>query len=153
MELKNNKLGGVVMTSPIINEEVYNLLNNMFKSKDPADILMGQLMLTKIDVKKSIVYIKRLGQTHSWVMVNRRTKLGRKFIDDSNLYSIQNMNITSFVIWLHKKGWLTSEILKSFQKDLINYTENCNSNSIFKISTEFNEIYSQYLTTNITHND
>lgn len=102
----------------ILDEESYKTLSAMFKSGDEANISMAQVMLTQCNVKESIYWIWKLSRNvHVHNMVNLRTKLGRKFRDDSNLFWLCGSG-KSFVSWLKKKGWLTPWIWAQFKDEI-----------------------------------
>jgi hypothetical protein len=104
----------------VITEETFETLKGMIKSSDPADHLVAQMILTQVDVQKSIYWIWKLAIVNSHRMVNLRTKAGRAFRDDSNLFYLSNASATGFGSWLVRRGWITDDIYQRIKKDLVN---------------------------------
>ena len=103
----------------ILDKESYETLLAMFKSREQANITMAQLMLTQCNVKESIYWIWKLARNvYVQDMVNLRTKLGRKFRDDSNLFWLCSTSGKSFVSWLKRKDWLTPWIWSQFKTEI-----------------------------------
>lgn len=113
--------------STVIDENLYERLDGMFGSGDPADHKMGQLIINKVDVQKSIYWIWRLAKTHRDRLVNLRTKDSRAFRDASGLFAIMHAGETEFGNHLIRKGWMTPEIFQKLKgklkKDIKNVVE------------------------------
>jgi len=115
-----NQVGSAVADPTILNEDSYNTLLKMVKSNDPENIKMVQVILTQLNIEKSIWWIYQLAKnTWSNNLVNLRTKAGRKFRDDTNLSMLANSSEHSFAYWCNKKGWLTPEIFMKCKKYVI----------------------------------
>lgn len=104
------------MGTRVLTKEDYSTLLNMIRSSDPHDHTMAQLILIQLDVEKSIYLIWKLAKAgNASRMVNLRTKAGRKFRDDSALFSIHYMNEKEFANWLNTRGWLTKELYQKLK--------------------------------------
>ena len=124
----------------IIDEELYERLYGMFGSSDEGDHKMGQLILNKQDVQKSIYYIWKLARKYSSRLVNLRTKDSRAFRDATNLFTLAYARETEFGNYLIKRGWMTPEIfgkIKGVIKDDIH--TNTRSDKFYEFSIELKE--------------
>lgn len=129
----------------ILDKESYETLLAMFKSREEANKLMAQVMLTQCNVKESIYWIWKLSR-NAYVhdMVNLRTKLGRKFRDDSNLFWLCGVSGKSFVSWLKKKGWLTPWIWAQFKDEIRRGYEASFKNEYFDVVITLKPEYEAY---------
>lgn len=145
MEETINKTASSVEDVVIIDEESFNTLRGMLRSSDKDDWTMAQMILTKCNVEKSIYYIWLLSRkcyVHN--MVNLRTKAGRKFRDDTNLFSLCGYNEEILLKYLVNKDWVTKEI---FQKLIPEITKSVNSrtfNQFFDVSLTLKDDYKKY---------
>lgn len=115
-----NQVGSAVADPTILTEETYNTLYKMLKSNDLGDHKMAQIILTQLNVEKSIWWIYKLTKNcYTSRMVNLRTKLGRKFRDDTNLFHIAGLSEYEFAKWCNRKEWLTPEIFIDCKKNII----------------------------------
>lgn len=96
----------------VLNEDSYNRLGDLLSSTDSENHVLAQVLLTKVNIEKSIYWIWMLCRMYKrcHLMVNLRTKAGRKFRDDVDLFRLQNMDAYAFAEWTNRKGWLTKEI-------------------------------------------
>lgn len=120
VEEQTTNIEPVSAGSIVLNEETYQSILNMLKSGDPENHAVAQQLLGKVDVQKSIYWIWKMAQYNSSRMVNLRTKMGRKFRDESNLFVIVHKSSTAFLRHIETKGWLTEEIFKALEEDLVN---------------------------------
>ena len=136
-----NQVGSAVADPTILTEETYNTLCKMLRSNDEGDHKMAQVILTQLNVEKSIWWIYKLTKAgYTARMVNLRTKLGRKFRDESSLFSISSMSEFGFAKWCNRKGWLTPEIFMNCKKSIIQAIKNSVSdNPFFTIDIELKE--------------
>jgi len=136
-----NQVGSAVADPTILTEETYNTLCKMLRSNDEGDHKMAQMILTQLNVEKSIWWIYKLANNcYVGKMVNLRTKLGRKFRDDTSLFHIAGMSEFSFAKWCNRKGWLTPEIFMNCKKSIIQAIKNSVSdNPFFTIDIELKE--------------
>jgi hypothetical protein len=115
-----NQVGSAVADPTILTEETYNTLVKITKSNDPENIKLVQVILTQLNIEKSIWWIYQLAKnTYANNLVNLRTKAGRKFRDDANLFMLAGSSEHSFAYWCNKKGWLTPEIFMKCKKYII----------------------------------
>lgn len=129
----------------ILDKESYETLLAMFKSKEEANILMAQVMLTQCNVKESIYWIWKLGRNvYAGDMVNLRTKLGRKFRDDSNLFWISGTSARNFISWLKKKDWLTPWIWAQHKEEIRRGQQTSCNNEFFEITLTLKPEYEAY---------
>lgn len=129
----------------ILDQESYETLLAMFKSREEANKLMAQVMLTQCNVKESIYWIWKLSRNvYASYMVNLRTKLGRKFRDDSELFYICNISSPSFVSWLKKKEWLTPWIWAQFKIEICRGYEASFNNEFFDVTLTLKPEYEAY---------
>ena len=133
----------------VLTEAGYNTLCDLINSSDSENHVLTQVMLTKLNISKSIYWIWRLvnKSKRAHVMVNLRTKLGRKFRDDTDLHRLQNMDAYTFAEWINGKGWLTKEIYELVKDDIILRFTNSSANIFFNmqfiIKDEFTHLDSQ----------
>lgn len=131
----------------ILDEESYNTLVAMFKSRDQANINMAQVMLTQCNVKESIYWIWKLARNvYASEMVNLRTKLGRKFRDDSNLFWLSNASGKNFVSWLKRKDWLTPWLWAQFKDEILRGHKTSFNNEFFDVTLTLKPEYEAYNT-------
>ena len=120
--------------APILDEESYNTLLRMLKSRDEADHKMAQLALNTCDIEKSIYWIWKLcREAGYWNMVNLRTKASRAFRDKSYLFHIWNKKSLSFAEFCGGKGWLTPEIYQRLESNIQETMENQFRNTFYDI--------------------
>lgn len=93
----------------VIDDEIYSRLKDLLASSDQENWVIAQHLLHKVDIEPSVMYIRELAFRYADRMVNLRTKLGRKFRDETNLFFINHSSNRTFAQWLDKKGWLTPE--------------------------------------------
>lgn len=125
-ELVGTQTVPVVAGTAVLNEQTYERLLQMLKSKDEGDHKIAQMILNQVNIEKSIYWIWLLCR-HGWYvqqnMVNLRTKASRKFRDESEMYSLGNKAEAEFIKHLERKKWLTPEIfqtcLKKLQNDIV----------------------------------
>lgn len=113
---------GLAQADPtVLNFETASTIMNMIKSNDEGDHKVAQVLLTQVNVEKSIYWIWKIATSHwgSSRAINLRTKAGRKLRDDSNYFSIANQNAGRFMSWLKDKSWLTPEIFLFLQQDIL----------------------------------
>jgi len=124
----------------IIDEELYERLYGMFGSSDEGDHKMGQLILNKQDVQRSIYYIWKLARKYSSRLVNLRTKDSRAFRDATDLFTLAYARETEFGNHLIRKGWMTPEIFGKIKgiirDDIQNKTRN---DEFYEFSIELKE--------------
>ncbi len=113
-----NTVSSNIDTVKILNEDTYNVLNNMLSSSDEADHKMAQLLLVQIDVNQSIYYLWKLAKKHAHRMVNLRTKLGKKFVQESSIFGLQHKTANEFAIHLKSKNLLTPSLYALLVKDI-----------------------------------
>lgn len=105
----------------VLKEDGYKRLGDLLTSSDSENHVLAQVLLTKLDIGKSIYYIwllcRRYKRCH--LMVNLRTKAGRKFRDDTDLFRLQNMGAYAFAEWINRKGWLTKEVYNLVKEDVL----------------------------------
>ena len=77
-------------------------------------------------------------------MVNLRTKLGRKFRDDSDLYWLSCQSARSFVSWLKNKDWLTPWIWSQLKNEIEESYLYEYKNSFFNITLTLKPEYEVY---------
>lgn len=131
----------------ILDEESYKTLYAMLKSGDEANISMAQVMLTQCNVKESIYWIWKLS-TNVYVnnMVNLRTKLGRQFREDTNLFYMCSASDTKVTSWLKKKDWLTPWIWAQFKDEIRKKHQSNYSNEFFEVTLTLKPEYEVYNT-------
>lgn len=110
-----------VEDASVLKEEGYKTLSGLILSGDPENHLLVQVLLTKLNIEKSIYWIWRLASETRRCdrMVNLRTKAGRKFRDDTDLYNLQYKTAYAFAEWINGKGWLTKEIYDLVKEAII----------------------------------
>jgi hypothetical protein len=124
---------------PVITEALFNRLTMMIQSSDPVDHSIAQHILTTVDVKESIYWIWRLARINVNRMVNLRTKSGRKFRDDSNLFYISTKSEAGFAKYLLHTELMTPKIYQIVKEFIIeDITKLCNS-PFFKFTFELND--------------
>jgi hypothetical protein len=130
----------------ILDKESYETILEMLKSRDEANHLMVQTMLTQCNVEKSIYWIWQLAKNGYYVnnMVNLRTKLGRKFRDDSSLFWLSGTSEKTFASWLRKKGWLTPWIWAQLKQKIYNTHKNSFSNEFYEVTLTLKPEYEVY---------
>ena len=134
-------IGGAV----IIDEESYKSLYSMFNSSDKENHTIGQILLTKCDIKESIYYIWKLARTiYTPHMVNLRTKAGRKFRDDSSLFELRAYPEESFARHLIVKDWMTPFIFSQLEDDILKTTIRKCNNKFYDVKLELKDEYKQY---------
>ena len=134
-------IGGAV----IIDEESYKSLYSMFNSSDKENHTIGQILLTKCDIKESIYYIWKLtSKVYTNNLVNLRTKAGRKFRDDSHLFSICSMGDRNFAEFLLRQNWLTTDIFTLLEEEITKTTERQVRNKFYDVKLELKDEYKQY---------
>lgn len=103
----------------ILDEETTETLIKMFKSRDPEDHKMGQLLLVQADYKESIFWMWKISRTcGSNVTVNLRTKAGRE-LRDKGFFSLGGKNPLDFLYYLRKEGLLKSEHYLRVKHDIL----------------------------------
>ena len=130
----------------ILNEEKYERLLQMLCSKDEENHKMAQLILTQLDIEKSITYIwelARKGWSITNKMVNLRTKAGRKFRDDCELFGLTSSDETDFAQFLNRKGWLTPERYQELIPEIKNRISRANSNPFYNFHITIKEKYKE----------
>ena len=126
----------------VITEESYSTLLGMIKSRDPNDHTMAQLILSKVDVQASIMYIYKLARSgYSSNMVNLRTKAGRKFRDESGLFLLSSYGIYNFACFLNRKDWLTPERFQMLKEDIVNHLSGRDDHTFYQLSFEIRDKY------------
>ena len=130
----------------ILDKESYDTLLAMLKSRDEANYVIVQTILTQCNVEKSIYWIRELAINGYYVanMVNLRTKLGRQFRDDSNLFWLSSSTNDSFVRWLKKKGWLTPWIWNQLRDKITETYERHCRNEYFNVILTLKPEYEVY---------
>lgn len=129
----------------ILDEESYKTLSAMFKSGDEANISMAQVMLTQCNVKESIYWIWKLSRNvYVHNMVNLRTKLGRQFRDDTNLFYICSATGGRFTSWLKRKDWLTPWIWAQFKDEIRRGHQSTYTNEFFEVTLTLKPEYEAY---------
>lgn len=101
----------------VLTEETFLVLKNMLDSTDPGDHVMAQQILVRINVRESILWIWLLAMNERRAprMINARSKAGREFRDQSNLYGISYCNTTEFGKFLVDRGWMTPELFMTLK--------------------------------------
>ena len=133
----------------VLNEKGYNTLYDLITSNDPENHVLAQVLLTKLNIEKSIYWIWRLASETRRCdrMVNLRTKAGRKFRDDTDLYNLQHKTAYVFAEWANGKGWLTKEIYDLVKEAIIIEFTSQSANIFFDmhfvIKDEFKHLDSQ----------
>lgn len=128
----------------ILDEESYNSLVSMLKSNNEEDHKMAQLILNTCDIQKSIYWIWKLANYYAFRMVNLRTKAGRYFRDNANLFGIAGTAGPKFVEHLEHKGWLTPEIYQVIEKDTIERLKRVCHNKFYNVSIQIKDEYKHY---------
>lgn len=115
-------VGSAIADPTILNQQSADTIVAMLRSSDEGDHKMAQLLLTKVNVEKSIYWIWYIATKSHCTdrMVNLRTKAGRSFRDDSNLFGIAYMRAAKFTRWLNDKQWLTPEIYNYAKAEIMN---------------------------------
>ena len=131
---------GVVLT-----ETDFNRLKQMLLSKDYENHVVAQNILTKCNVEKSIYWIYKLaGETGTYNMVYLRTKAGRKFRDESSLFSIASDSAESFAKHLLHKQWLTREIFQRLKPKILDDLKEQCSNKFFDLKYRIKDCYTKF---------
>lgn len=145
MSKNNNQVVPPVGGTTIIDENAYNTLVGIFKSGDQENFVIGQMILANCDVKQSIYYIWKLTrEVYVNNLVNLRTKAGRKFRDDSHLFSICGMGDRNFAEFLLRENWLTKDIFTFFEEEIIKTTERQVRNKFYNVKLELKDEYKIY---------
>lgn len=133
----------------VLKEEGYNTLLGLLDSGDTENHVVAQALLTKLNIEKSIFYIWKLASRtrRRDRMINLRTKAGRKFRDDTDLFNLAHKSAYAFAEWAHGKGWLTKEIYELVKDDIISEFTSKSANIFFDmhfvIKDEFKHLDSQ----------
>ena len=143
-KLVSPPLGGGI----ILDKESYETILAMLKSGDAANHVMVQTMLTQCNVEKSIYWIWQLARNSYYVnsMVNLRTKLGRKFRDDSGLFWLCGASEKQFASWLKRKGWLTPWIWSKVKSKIYNTHKHSFGNEFYEVTLTLKPEYEVYNT-------
>lgn len=145
MSNNNNQVVPPVGGTTIIDEDAYNTLVGIFKSGDQENFVIGQMILTNCDVKQSIYHIWKLSNAvYTNNLVNLRTKAGRKFRDNSNLFSICSMGERNFAEFLERRGWLTKDIFTLLEEEITKATERQVRNKFYNVKLELKDEYKIY---------
>jgi len=122
----NNNNMEVSTDISILNEHSYGRLKGMFNSEDEADHKIGQILLSKVNVEKSIYYIWLLAQNcRPGNLVNLRTKAGRELNEAcQGVVRFQWTSEPEFGRFLISKGWMTPEIFMKLKEPLRNDVHN-----------------------------
>ena len=145
MSNNNNQVVPPVGGATIIDENAYNTLVGIFKSGDQENFVIGQMILTSCNVKESIYYIWKLSnEVYVNNLVNLRTKAGRKFRDDSHLFSISSMGHRNFAEFLLRQNWLTKDIFTLLEEEIIKTTERQVRNKFYDVKLELKDEYKIY---------
>ena len=143
-KLVSPPLGGGI----ILDKDSYETILAMLKSEDRANHLMVQTMLTQCNVEKSIYWIWQLARNSYYVhnMVNLRTKLGRKFRDDSSLFWLIGTSGKTFASYLKNRGWLTPWIWAQLKQKIYNTYKNSFNNEFYEVTLTLKPEYEVYNT-------
>jgi hypothetical protein len=129
----------------ILDEESYNSLASMLKSKNEEDHKMAQLILNGCDIQKSIYWIWRLASNYAYIMVNLRTKASRYFRDKADLFYIAGTSGPKFVEHLERKDWLTPEIYQIIEKDTLYRVKMQCKNKFYNVTIQVKDEYKHYV--------
>lgn len=151
MSNKTSNVPSPIGGGTIINEYTYKSIYDMLNSRDAENHLMAQRILITCDVQASIYWIWQLARkTYASNMVNLRTKLGRKFRDDTYLFGIAYMHSYNFMHFLGKKddgagnSWLTPEIFAKLEKDTITFVKDKSNNVFYDITITLKPEFHKY---------
>lgn len=125
----------------ILNEESYLRLDGMLSTYDPADALVAQEILYQVKIKESIYWIWLLARKYSHKMCNNRTKRGRAFRDESNLYYLANLSSFELGNWLRKKEWLTPDIFMMIKTEYQERVAHKSNDELYKVTIELKDEY------------
>jgi hypothetical protein len=126
-----------IVDESILTEEKYKRLDSMFGSHDPGDHKMGQLILNKVNVEKSIYWIWKLAKSHCGRLVNLRTKDSRKLNEACSIYTLAYARETEFGHYLINKGWMTPEIFIKLKSGIQGETKyHVRNDKFFEFSVE-----------------
>ena len=126
-----------VCIGTVLTEKEYITLNSMLGSKDDGNHLVARKILEGCDIEKSIYWIWKLADNHSWKMVYRRTKASREF--DAECGGVSTLGYTDeegFAELLYKKGWLTEEIFGYLKEAILLDISIRADNMFFDITAE-----------------
>ena len=112
----------------VIDENSYSVLNGMLGGSS-EDILTAQTIIYNCNVDKSFYWLKKLIDSHSYRIVNKKKKAYKSFVSRlnvSDLYEIANMNNWEFikeciqrdVFYANVKEKLQEELYKEIYDDL-----------------------------------
>lgn len=112
----------------VIDENSYSVLNGMLNG-GPEDVLTAQTIIYNCNVDKSFYWLKKLIDSHSYRIVNKKKKAYKSFVSRlnvSDLYEIANMNNWEFikeciqrdVFYANVKEKLQEELYKEIYDDL-----------------------------------
>lgn len=125
------------ISSLVLDKGQADRLIDMYKSRDPADTLLAQNIIIKYNVEKSIYWIWYITCANiSYKMLNLRTKLGRKFRDESELFRIADVSAERFSEFLIKKNWMTPEIYSYLYPNLLKILNKRISHPLYQFTIE-----------------
>jgi hypothetical protein len=140
-ELQDQKVVSAPVDTTVLNEDTYKTLSLMLKSNDEGDHRMAQSILNQLDIRASIYYIWKLARQNSNKMVNLRTKLSRKFRDETSLFHLDNCDEQEFGVWLERKGWLTPELFMKLRSGIRDRLQRCNNDPFYDLHATIKDEY------------
>jgi len=136
--------------STVLDENSYESVRAMFKSKSEADHLVAKHILWQCDVRKSMYYIWKLSTEHGIpgiITYSVRDKIGKAFLRKVDIWQLSKLDEENFAEYLCDEKLLTTELFSKLSGEIIEEIKERSENKFYNVKLTINQKFAQYVKT------